>query len=196
MWVAWRRAACTDDGVPSPAALARRPTPVDAPRNLLATYRRFGLAQPNLYRRGKAKPPVGRQQVAGGVDRVVQSLERGMQRHADVAEGFLDQGNLDGLLARQMLVEGGGPDAELLSDPSHREGLRALPFEEVAGGGNDLVGPRGATGSALPRRHQAVAGGSSSNTGWRGAMAAISSGLASGPTPSKNTPTSGFQRRR
>src|SRR5205085_11326744 len=107
------------------------------------------------------------------------SLERGMQGGADVAEALLDQRNLDGLLARQVLVEGGRPDAELLSQPSHGEGLRSLPFEEHPGRGNDLAGPGGATGLPLRRRrrairrrairirHQSVAGGSSSNTGWR-----------------------------
>ena len=35
---------------------------------------------------GEAEPPVGRQQVPGGIDRVVPSLERAMQGGADVAE--------------------------------------------------------------------------------------------------------------
>ena len=107
-----------------------------------------------------------------------------MQGGADVAEALLDQRNLDGLLARQVLVQGGRPDAEFLSQPSHGEGLRSLPFEEDPGRGNDLAGPGRATGLPLRRRrraicrrairhrafrirHQVVAGGSSSNTGWR-----------------------------
>ena len=42
--------AFRDIGAALHAALEGRDNPVDATRSLLATYRRFGLAQPNLYR--------------------------------------------------------------------------------------------------------------------------------------------------
>ena len=42
--------AFRDIGAALHAALEGRDDPVDATRNLLATYRRFSLAQPNLYR--------------------------------------------------------------------------------------------------------------------------------------------------
>jgi len=45
-----------DIGASLHAALEGRDDPVDAIRNLLATYRRFGLAQPNLYRLATAGP--------------------------------------------------------------------------------------------------------------------------------------------
>jgi len=98
------------------------------------------------------------------------------------------------LLARPDACTGGGPDAQLLSQPSHREAsgpCRSRRRRRWQRSGR----PAASEGSPLHLRYQAGAGGSSSNTGWRCAMAAISSALESGPIPSKNTPTSGFQRR-
>ena len=87
--------------------------PVLQPRCQVLPGESPGSGQPVEVGLGEAEPPVGRQQVPGGIDRVVSSLERGMQGGADVAEGLLDQRNLDGLLARQVLVEGGRPDGAL-----------------------------------------------------------------------------------
>ena len=170
--------------------------PVLQPRGQVLPGEAPGSGQAVEVGLGEAEPPVGREQVPGGIHRVVPAPHRGMQGGADVAEGLLDQRDLDRLLAHQMLVQGGGPDAEFRAQPSHGERLRSLPLQEEPGRGNDLAGPRRATGLPLPIRHQVVAGGSSSNTGWRWAMAAISSSLESAPIPSKNTPTSAFQRRR
>src|SRR2546425_1061622 len=57
-----------------------------------------------------------------------------MQGRADVAEGLLDQRDLDRLLAHQMLVQGGGPDDLGLVAVGHLMGRSRLtppPEEKV-----------------------------------------------------------------
>ncbi len=141
-----------------------------------------------------------------------------MQGLADLGQCFVDQGQFDGMLARQVFVDGGRLDAELGAEPAHGQGVGSFRLEQSPARGDDFrgagaertrpgrcawggigtlggIGTRGgigARGGNGPRH----ASGSMTNTGCLGAMRAISSSVESALTPSKNTPTSAFQRRR
>src|SRR5690242_9344926 len=92
-----------------------------------------------------------------------------------------------------MLVERRRPHADHLPESTHGQCLGALGLDELARGPDDLRGPRGAL---LQRRSRFGVGHlpESTKTGCRGAIRVSSSSLELPSTPSKNTPTSAFQR--
>ena len=112
-----------------------------------------------------------------------------------------DQRELDRRLAREVLVDRRRRDAELVGQPAHGQRLRPFGLQQPAGDLDDLLGPRrtgrvaraaGRAGRRRDRGHQAE----SRKTGCFGAIRASSSALESASTPSKNMPTSAFQRLR
>ena len=120
-----------------------------------------------------------------------------MEDLADLGQGVDDEGDLDGALAREMLVDRRSPNAEGGADPAHGDSLRPVGFEQVPSGGDDVGGPPGAVrGRRSGTRGDVDHAASRRNAGCLWATARISSSLESGPTPSKKTPTSAFHRRR
>src|SRR5262245_63708196 len=110
-----------------------------------------------------------------------------MQRLPALPQRGLDQHDLDGALAGHVLVERRGADPQLAGHRAHGEAAGPVPLEDEPRRGHHLVRPAHRYAAAGPA-------GSRRNTGWRGAMAASSSSDESAETPSKNTPTSSFQR--
>ena len=148
-----------------------------------------------------------------------------MQRLAHLGQGEGDELDLDGALAVDVLVERRRLDVQLGGHRLHGQALGPVALEHVPCGGHDLVGPGHAPGpvssapvsvvglgagggpgagdvvgglghGGLGVGGLGVGGGLEDEDGVAGAMAASSSSVESAEVPSKNTPTSAFQRRR
>lgn len=115
-----------------------------------------------------------------------------VQGFAELEHALFDERRLDGTLRLEVLVEGGGLDAHFGRQPAHGECVRALFFQDAPRRCHNLPSSLRASRELRRYRHcSAIA-----NTGCFGAIAATSSSVDLGPTPSKKTPTSAFQRPR
>ena len=155
-------------------------------RPLVASRYRFGCASECV--RYVGQHAAHHTAVAGVGEGVVEDV-------ADREEDVLDQRRLQVGLVGEVLVERRRAHPEAVGEPPHGERLGALVVEDREGGVDDLAGacrPGGARAGA--RSAQPAA--SRRNTGWLGARASSTSSVLSASTPSKNWPTSNFQRRR
>ena len=70
--------------------------------------------------------------------RVVRAAHRALEHRGQLVEALRDDGGLQRLLVRQVLVDRRRADAQPIGDPPHREPLRPFGLEQLARGGDDL----------------------------------------------------------
>src|SRR4051812_26948623 len=119
-----------------------------------------------------------------------------VEHGANLTEGLLHQRRLQRSLVGKVLVDRRRLHAELVRQASHREGGGAIGFEDASGERHDFRGAGRTLGARRHAGHIYAGRSSRTNTGCFALMARMASSLELASTPSKNTPTSAFQRAR